>query len=204
MRSILRSILITALVLCAFSASMVRAQQVDAYLGLGTARTSSTGQSINTFGDGILYATPAMGGAFENFGVNVFVNRQVGVGWTASWRAAHDYAGLQYRPAFHTFDAIFQPAKLRTKRSTPEFRAGIGFASIHFDFDDQQSCDQVPGCPSSRHFLQHLGAATRLYVTDHVFLRPSVDIHHVNNFFLFGNNWVPRYSLSLGYSFGRQ
>ena len=204
MRSILRSILITALVLCAFSASTVRAQQVDAYLGLGTARTSSTGQSINTFGDGTLYATPAMGGVFENFGVNLFVNKQVGVGWTASWRAAHDYAGLQYRPAFHTFDAIFKPAKLRTKRSTPEFRAGIGFASIHFDFDDQQSCDQVPGCPSSHHVLEHLGAATRLYVTDHVFLRPAVDIHHVNNFFLFGNNWVPRYSLSLGYSFGRQ
>jgi hypothetical protein len=202
MRSILRLILITVLI--ALSSSLARAQQVDAYLGIGTARAGSNGQSINTFGDGTLYATPALGGVFEDFGLNVFVHRQIGFGWTASWRAAHDYAGLQYRPAFHTFDAIFQPAKLRTRRSAPEFRAGIGFASVHFDFDDQQSCDQVPGCPSSHHVLEHLGAATRLYVTGHVFLRPSLDVHHVNNFFLFGSNWVPRYSLSLGYSFGKE
>jgi hypothetical protein len=200
----LRPILITVLVLAAFSSPTVRAQQVDAFLGIGTARAGSSGQSINTFGDGTLYATPALGGVFENLGLNVFVSKQVGFGWTASWRAAHDYAGLQYRPAFHTFDAIFQPAKLRTRRYVPEFRAGIGFASVHFDFDNQQSCDQVPGCPSSHFVLEHLGAATRLYVTNHVFLRPAVDVHHLNNFFLFGSNWVPRYSLSFGYSFGRE
>ena len=201
----MRSIPIAALILyAALSARTLRVQQVDAFLGLGTARASSTGQSINTFGDGTLYDTPAMGGVFSDFGLSLFVNKQVGFGWTASWRAAHDYAGLQYHPTFHTFDAIFQPARLRTKRSAPEFRGGIGLASIHFDFDDQQSCDQVPGCPSSHHFLEHLGAATRLYVTGHLFVRPAVDVQHVNNFFLFGSNWVPRYSVSLGYSFGRE
>jgi hypothetical protein len=200
----LRSILKTALVLSlVFSASMVRAQQVDAYLGAGTARASSAGHSINTFGDGTLYNTPAMGGVFTDFGLNLFLNHQLGVGWTVSWRTAHDYAGLQYRPSFNTFDAVFQPEKLRIKRSAPEFRGGIGLASVHFDFPDQPSCDQVPGCPSSHHFLAHVGAATRLYVTDHIFLRPAVDVNYVNNFFEFGSNWVPRYSLSIGYSFGR-
>jgi hypothetical protein len=202
MRTILRLILIALVTL--LSSLPARAQQVDAYLGIGTARAGSNGQSINTFGDGTLYPTPALGGVFEDFGLNVFVHRQIGFGWTASWRAAHDYAGLQYRPAFHTFDAIFQPAKLRTKRSATEFRAGVGFASVHFDFDDQQSCDLVPGCPSSHHVLEHLGVATRLYVTSHVFLRPALDVQHLNNFFLFGSNWVPRYSLSVGYSFGRE
>jgi hypothetical protein len=200
----LKRILIAVLILSAFSHSTVQAQQVDAFLGIGTARAGSSGQSLNTFGDGTLYATPALSGVFEDFGVDVFVGKQIGIGWTASWRAAHDYAGLQYRPAFHSFDAIFLPAKLRTRRYAPEFRAGIGFASVHFDFDDQQSCGQVPGCPSSHFVLEHLGAATRLYVTNHVFLRPAVDVHHLNNFFLFGSNWVPRYSLSFGYSFGRE
>ena len=161
----MRPVLITILVLSAFSPSTVRAQQVDAFLGIGTARAGSSGRSIDTFGDGTLYSTPALGGVFEDFGLNVFVGKQVGFGWTASWRAAHDYAGLQYRPALHTFDVIYQPARLRTRRYAPEFRAGIGFASVHFDFDDQQSCDQVPGCPSSHFVLEHLGAATRLYVT---------------------------------------
>jgi len=128
----------------------------------------------------------------------------VGFGWKVAWRAAHDYAGLQYRPSINTFDAILQPARLRTKRSAPEFRAGIGLASIHFDSPDQQSCDQVPGCPSSHHLVAHLAAATRLYVAGHLFLRPEVDVQHVNNFFPFGSNWVPRFSLSLGYSFGKE
>jgi hypothetical protein len=58
--------------------------------------------------------------------IGVFVNNQVGIGWTASWRPAHDYAGLPYRPSFNTFDAIYRPLRLRTKRFWPEFRAGIG------------------------------------------------------------------------------
>jgi hypothetical protein len=177
---------------------------VDGFIGIGTDRDSSNGRSIDTFGDGTLHNTPALGGVSTEYGASVFINKQVGVGWTLSFRAAHDYAGLQYRPSFNTFDGIFQPTELRTRRSMPEFRAGIGLASVHFDFPDQQSCDQVPGCPSSYHFLVHLGAATRLYVTNHVFLRPAVDVQYVNNFFLFGSNWVPRYSMSLGYSFGKE
>jgi hypothetical protein len=196
---------ITAVIFsAAFSTFTAPAQEVDAFLGLGTARDGSTGHSIDTFGDGTLYPTPALGGVFADFGLSVFVNKQVGVGWTAAWSPSHDYAGLQYRPAFHTFDAIYQPARLRGKRSAPEFRAGIGVASAHFDFNDQQSCDQVPGCPSSHHVLGHLGAATRFYVTDHLFLRPAVDVSYVNNFFLFGSNWIPRVSVSLGYSFGKE
>jgi hypothetical protein len=186
-----------------FGGSALRAQQVDVYLGLGTVRADSTGQSIDTFGDGNLYSTPALGGVFTDVGASVFFNRQFGVGWTLSWRAAHDYAGLQYRPQFNTFDGIFQPAGLRMKRAVPEFRAGIGFASVHFDYDDPASCAQVPGCPSSHHFVAHAGAATRLYVTNHLFLRPALDVQYVNRFFPFGSNWVPRYSMSLGYSFGR-
>ena len=200
----MKSLLALALTCCAFSPVSVRAQQVDLFLGAGTARASSNAQSIETFSDGTPYDTPAMGGVFTNFGASVFLGRQLGIGWTAAWRAGHDYAGLQYHPAFHTFDAIFQPARLHTKPFAPEFRAGIGLASIHFDYDDPQSCGQVPGCPSSHYFLQHWGFAARFYATDHIFLRPSLDIQHVGNFSLFGTNWVLRYSLSVGYSFGRR
>ena len=51
-----------------------------------------------------------------------------------------------------------------------------------------------------------LGVATvgaaRLYATPHIFLRPAVDVHWVNNFFQFGSNWVPEYTMGVGYSFG--
>jgi hypothetical protein len=49
----------------------------------------------------------------------------------------------------------------------------------------------------------HLAAAGRWYLTDHLFLRPALDVHFVRNFFEFGSNWVPQYSVGIGYSFGR-
>ena len=71
----------TAFILtAAFYGSTTWAQQVDAFLGLGTARVGSNGQSIDTFGDGTLYKAPAMGGVFTDFGFNLFLNRQVGIG----------------------------------------------------------------------------------------------------------------------------
>ncbi len=203
----MKSILHAAVLLgVAFSVSQhpIRAQEVDAFIGLGTAHVSSNGRQIDTFGDGTLQPTSGMGGVFTNFGANLFFNRQLGIGWTGAWKfSSADYAGLQYNASFQTFDGIYQPAHLHTKRFRPEIRAGLGWSNVQFDFNDQPSCDQVPGCPGSRYFLVHMAGAARLYVTDHVFLRPAVDVNYVHDFIPFGSNWVPRFSLSIGYSFGR-
>lgn len=40
--------------------------------------------------------------------------------------------------------------------------------------------------------LERQGAATRMHVTNHLFLRPAVRVNRLNNFFLFGSNRVPR------------
>lgn len=186
------------------SATALRAQQVDLFLGVGTARASSSGQGLNTFGDGTLYNTPALNGVFTDFGGAVFLNKQFGVGFTGSWRAAKDYAGLQYRPSFYVFDGVFQPGQLTTRRVAPDLRAGLGFASINFDYDDPVACAQVPGCPASHHLVGHGGLGVRLYVFRHLFLRPAVDVLYVRDFFPFGSNWVPKYSMGIGYSFGRE
>jgi hypothetical protein len=74
---------------------------------------------------------------------------------------------------------------------------------VRYSFDDQTACDRVPGCPESTHFQVHMGVAARFYVADHIFLRPAVDVHYVNNFSEFGSNWVPQYSIGVGYGFGR-
>jgi len=183
---------------------VARAQEVAAYWGFGSAHDSSNGSQIETFGDGTLYRTPNLGGFFMALGASVFVSKQVGIGADLSWRAPlGDYAGLQYRPSLYSFDGIYRPARWSTKRLEPEFRAGLGGARVRYSFDDQTACDQVPGCPDSTHFQVHLAAAARWYVTDHLFLRPALDVHYVNNFFEFGSNWVPRYSVGIGYGFGR-
>jgi hypothetical protein len=203
----LRAILNTTVVLVFAFAPMrlLHAQEVAAYLGFGGAHDGSTGAQIETFSDGNLYKTPSLGGFFAHVGASVFVTKQLGVGAEISWKTSQgDYAGIPYRPIFYNVDAIFRPAKYTTKRLMPELRAGIGGARLHFIPVDDPSCAQVPGCPASNHFQQHVAVATRWYLTNHLFLRPAFDLHHVDNFLEFGSDWVPQYSVGIGYSLGRE
>ena len=173
------------------SAPALYGQQVDAYFGFGQAPSHGP--------------APKYDGPFADIGVNVFLNRQFGVGWSTAWRwVSGDYADMKYDSTFQTFDAIFQPAILHRKRFSQEIRAGLGYTKVHFVFDDQQSCDHVSGCPDSHFFQGHFAGAARLYLSNHVFVRPALDIHYTPSFHLFGSNWAPRYSVSVGYSFGRE
>ena len=202
----MRVILNTTALLALAIATMrpLQAQEVSAYLGVGGAHESSNGAEIETFGDGNLYKTPGMGGVFAQVGASIFVTKHVGIGAEISGKISKgDYAGIPYRPVLYSFDAIFRPGKFTTKRFVPEIRAGIGVARLRFLPNDDQSCAQVPGCPASNHFQQHVAIATRWYVTDHLFLRPAFDLHHVNNLVEFGSDWIPRYSFGIGYSIGR-
>jgi hypothetical protein len=201
-----KSILNTAVVLIMFSAAIrpAGAQEVAAYLGIGGAHDSSNGARIETFGDGTTYKTPGLGGAFAHIGAGVFIGKYLGFGGEISWRPSlADYAGIQYRPTFYTFDAIYRPSRGNSKRFAPELRAGIGGLRLHFFPNDDLSCAQVPGCPSSHHFQQHLAVAARWYLTDHIFLRPAFDLHHVSNLTELGSGWVPQSSVGFAYSIGR-
>lgn len=183
----------------------LRAQEVAADVGLGGAHDSSSSAQIETFGDGNLHKTPSLGGLFGHLGASVFVTKQAGVGAEISWKTSQgDYAGIPYRPILYSFDAIFRLARLTTKRLAPELRAGIGGARLRYVPVDDQSCAQVRGCPASTHFQEHMAVGARWYLTDHLFLRPAFDLHHVHNLFEFGSDWVPRYSIAIGYSVGRE
>lgn len=203
MRTVIRSVVVT-LAICA-SARLLRAQEVGAYLGFGSAHDGPNGSQIETFSDGNLYKAPSLGGVFGHIGAMVFVTKHVGVGGEISWRPSEaEYAGIEYRPTFYSFDALYRPSKGSSKRFETEWRAGIGGMRLTFFPEDDASCAQVPGCPSSHHFQLHLGAAARWYFTDHFFLRSAVDVHYVPNLSEFSSNWVPEYSVGLGYSLGRR
>jgi len=90
----------------------------------------------------------------------------------------------------------------------PEIQAGIGGVAVNFN-ENTTLCDQFAGCTTfnlgserSTHFQTHFGVAARIYATPHIFFRPAVDAHWVNNFFQFGSNWVPEYTIGIGYSIG--
>ena len=192
-----------ALALVCVSPEPARAEEVGAYLGFGSAYATSTGAQLDTFSDGTLYKTPALSGAFGHIGADVFLSKVFAVGGEISWRfPAGDYAGIPYRPTFYSVDAIYRP-KFKTGRWEPELRLGIGGARVNFFPADDLSCSQVPGCPASDHLQQHLAAAARWYFTDHFFLRPAIDLHHVDHLYEFGANWIPEFSVSVGYSVGR-
>jgi hypothetical protein len=119
---------------------------------MGSAHGSSRGVQVDTFGDGVLHGTPSLGGFWGTVGGNIFFTKRLGFGAQASGKGQSGYAGIQYRPSFYSFDAIFRPARTATKRWAPEFRAVLGGAHVNYSPDDPSFGDQIAGCPSSHHF----------------------------------------------------
>jgi outer membrane protein W len=207
----LRSTLLLPLALCV-GASFANAQSgLDVFFGVGTTSVSSNGQSLNTFGDGNLFGTPSMSGAFGKAGADYLITPHLGIGAETDFRFSQGaYAGLTYRPTFYDFNVIWLPTANHIKRVVPELQAGIGGTRVSF-FLPNNACNAFTGCntssqflDSSNHFQTHLEAGIRFYVTPHLFIRPQIDAHYVNNFFQFGSNWVPEYGASLGWSFGER
>jgi hypothetical protein len=186
----------------------VRAQSLDVHLGVSGMNAKSTGLAVDTFGDGTLYKSPSLDGVFMNVGAGFMINQHFGFGGEFAFQPAKsDFAGLNYRPLFYDFNGIVNPAPGH-KRVRPEIQGGIGGVNMRFYYP-QSSCNVFAGCysnntylQSSNHFQVHGGAGLALFVTDHVYVEPKVDIHYVHNFFQFGTNWVPQYGVNIGYRFG--
>src|SRR5258708_5143376 len=84
-----------------------KAQSGDVYFNIGTATDKSNNQLIDTFGDGNLFATPAMNGLFGGFGGTYMIRPTIG--FEAEYFARFSqggYAGLNYRPKFYDFNAV--------------------------------------------------------------------------------------------------
>jgi opacity protein-like surface antigen len=179
----------------------------DVNIGFGSAHAKSTGDRIETFGDGVLYRTPSLNGFFLGFGGNLMLYKHLGFGAEINLQPNKpDYAGLKARNTFWDVNAIYQP--IAAKRAAMQLQGGIGGANVRFYFSDQ-GCNGFTGCrsstqfiDSSNHFQVHGGVGVQVYVTDHVFIRPQLDVHYVRNFFQYGTNVVPSATVWLGYSFG--
>lgn len=183
---------------------------LNVYFGVGTMTDNSSHSLIDTFGTGNPFTSPSLGGSFGKAGADFMITPYLGVGGETDFRFSQAaYAGLTYRPMFYDFNAIFAPTGHRFKRIVPEFQAGLGGVNLKFYSPNQTSCDEFAGCSSSNYYVEssnhlqvHLAGGVRFYATPHLFIQPQVDAHYVNNFFQFGNNWVPEYSASVGWSFG--
>ncbi|MBZ5496221.1 MAG: hypothetical protein LAP85_07440 [Acidobacteriia bacterium] len=203
---ILRSTIVLASVLF-FCTPLAHAQGLDAYFGMGTARDGSTNQLVDLLGTGNPMLTTAMGGVFGTLGAGLVIKPGFGVGGEVSFRFAQgDYANTGYRPIFYDFNGIWTPS-LGTKRIMPEFQGGLGGVNMRF-YGGTQYYDYYTGrysnfAGSINHLQLHAEAGLRIYIKEHIFLRPTFDYHWVRNFNEFISNSVTKYSIAIGYSTGQ-
>src|ERR1700722_11937989 len=113
------------LVLILVGATRSNAQSAGVLFGLGTATVGSNNQSLDNFGD----VGPKMTGLFATFAGDVMFKQNLGFGAEYSFRTSQgSYApqvGVNYRPVFYDFNAIWHPLKEST-RIVPEFQGGLG------------------------------------------------------------------------------
>jgi hypothetical protein len=193
----------------------LHAQEVNVSFGMGTATDSATPIPLSP--DGInFFPRSHMGGLFGQFGGDVLLTPHMGVGFEYAFRFAQaDYVpdlGLTVRPGFYDFNFVYQPLKEDAKIA-PVLRAGLGGARTSY-YINQQSCSVLSGCSSvstavdqANHFQLHIGAGIRWHFAGAIFVQPQFDLHWVHGYNdpntpVYGSNWVPQYTVSIGYTIG--
>jgi len=202
------------------------AQGVSAYFGLGSAFDSAVSDSTcltpkQVFDEitGNCEASPTMGGVFGVFGADFMIKPHLGVNAEYSFRFAQaSYLPLSaplggpsnVRPGFYDFNAVYQPTS-GDKRVVPVLEGGIGGARLSF-YSTSQGCVTAGTCTSqsealfdTNHFQVHAAAGVKLYFKSDIFIKPQFDIHWVDNLNQqYGRTVVPAFTISIGYTFGRQ
>jgi len=192
------------------------AQGLSTYFGAGSANDSaatSPGCSPRFIIDGVTgncEAAPTMGGAFGVFGADFMILPHLGVNAEYAFRFAQapylPLAGLNFRPAFYDFNAVWQPFSLG--RIVPVVEGGFGGARIALYQTQTVSITGISsttssGTGSANHFQEHAAVGIKLYITGALFIKPQFDFHYVPHLTdQFGRNWVPQYTASVGYTFG--
>ena len=201
-------------------ANQASAQSVSAYFGLGSAIDSagtSPGCAPQNVFDGVTgNCEPGgtMGGVFGVFGAEFMLKPHLGVNGEYAFRFAQaDYlpmGGLKIRPNFYDFNAVYEPTS-PDSQFVPVFEGGIGGARLPL-YLNQQSCATPSVCANfsqvfatSNHFQLHGAIGLKIYVKGDMFLKPQFDLHWVPNLNQqYGRNFVPQFTMAIGYTFGRR
>ena len=218
-KMLVRAALLLSLLVLAV-AHRVSAQELSGYFGLGTATNGPTTTpgcpSKTIFDDFTGNCEPAhkMGGVFGVFGADYMLREHLGFNAEYAFRFAQasylPEAGLNARPAFYDFNAVYQPGPSHS-RIVPVLTGGVGGAKVSLYFN-QQACaisnvcnSQSQFIGSANHFQVHGAVGVKIYVTPALFIKPQFDAHYVHNLDQqYERNFVPIYTVSVGYTFGRR
>jgi len=196
----------TCAALAAFS-NFAQAQRIDIAFGVSTA--IAPGPSVlagfDSQGNPIVQQS-LTGGAYPGFSGDVLFWHNLGVGAEVSWKASQGsglyqyYDGVNYRPVFYNFNAVYSP-KLAS-HAYLELVGGIGAISTHFYVC--QDCQQFGGSgevASSSHFDADFGGGIKLYLKHGFFIRPEARVYWINNNTNFVGSHATRVGASIGYTF---
>jgi hypothetical protein len=199
--------------------NFARAQGVSPYFGMGSANdsagTSAGCPAGQLFDDITAFCEPGptIGGLFGVFGVDFMFRPHFGVNGEYAFRFAQanylPLAGLKFRPGFYDFNAVYEP--ISGKRIVPVMVGGIGGARVALYIAQTVSVTGItstftyPAGLNANHFQVHGGLGVKLYVKPSLFIKPQFDIHYVTHLTdQFGRDWVPEYTVSVGYTFGER
>ena len=142
------------------------------------------------------------------FGGTIMLSKHLGFSGEASLQPKkQDYAGFQSRQIFYDVNAVYAP--INEKKAMLRLEGGIGGATTSFSYT-ASSCVGTAVCQtqsqavgSAKHLQLHGGAGVQIYVSEHIFIRPQVDVHYIPNFTnQFGSNLAPAAMVWIGYSMG--
>jgi hypothetical protein len=225
-----RTAALLVLIVLGGAISSLSAQSVNVFFGMGSAHDSASPAPFvvtDPFGAFVSnQPRSSLGGVFGNFGAEFMLTPHMGFGGEYAFRFAQgDYVKgtgnndgllgsgipIKDRPGFYDFNFIYQPTK--EGKIVPEFQGGLGGARVSY-YANAPSCSQLSGCTNynvlvdqGNHFQLHFGAGIRVHLTDNIFVRPQFDLHWVHGFTdpnvpVYGSDWVPQYTIAIGYSFG--
>jgi hypothetical protein len=165
-------------------------------------------------------STPALSGFMMGFGGDVMLKPKFGFGIEAAFQPGKEtYVNLnasaaslgvntlavQSRMTLYDFNGIYQPYS--SKRAAIKIQGGIGGANLKF-YEAASSSSALGGAnqsqylQSANHLNVHGAVSVDIFLTDHVYLRPQVDIHYVPNLTQFGSSMVITGMAWIGYSWG--
>lgn len=180
---------------CLGMASFSLGQSVDAFLGFNSLITASRTDGTPKEGGGLY---PSVGGDL------IFLPHGLGISGQVAWRGSQTlYSGLDVRPLFYNFNLMWQPIPPGVT-VRPDFSIGIGAQSLRV-YTGTFTCGTFTGCTdyfTSSHLLLHAGIGVKVYITDHIFLRPVVDYYNIKNNVEYQVPGAWQAGMSIGYTLG--
>jgi Outer membrane protein beta-barrel domain len=169
-------------------------------------------------------STPSLSGFMLGFGADVMLWKRFGVSANVTFQPAqqtyvnlNSQAALQglntfslnSRMTLYSFDAVYEA--VHAKRFGIKLRGGLGGANLKF-YQNGSTSDSLIGTQnysqyfaSSNHFQVNGGVGLQGYVTEHIFVRPEVNVYYVTNLTQqFGRDLVTEEMVWVGYSWGER